>query len=116
MLYHSEIEFCVCIQAVEQLLYEYRACLPYAAWRDVCMHYMRALECNLPAEDTNSAPEPQRNTAQSHAAAGAGGGAVGKGTSPNPAVHHHAWNRVLRSAVYSECNKVPAAAPLCPIT
>ena len=54
------------LQAVEQLLLKYRACLPYDAWRQVCLHYMFLVRRLLPVEDACSAQGAQR-AAQSQA-------------------------------------------------
>ena len=43
------------MQALELLLMRYRACLPYHAWRQVCMHFMYLLDQGLPPEDGISA-------------------------------------------------------------
>ena len=55
------------MQALELLLMRYRACLPYHAWRQVCMHFMSLLEGLLPPEDASV--NYRQNTGHSHTGA-----------------------------------------------
>ena len=51
---------------MEQMLLKYRACLPFDAWRQVCMHYMFLVERLLLAEEASS-EKHGRSGAQSQA-------------------------------------------------